>query len=184
MRTVEIPGGTAAFRDADELTGRQSDLIEAATMSVAAVFAKIPDISTERVEGETDESYAQRVNDTANEAFETVNWSLDESMRLIEWRRAMVFATLDSWTIDRPLPKTMDELADLPGPLARALNAAVGGAMMQVGVDYTSPDPEPDSPTIDCGSSEWPSKGDPQSNQTPSSSESTGITGTGESIPV
>lgn len=181
MRTVEIPDGTAAFREADELTGRQSDLIEAATMSVASVFAKLPEVDVKREADEADDAYAARVNDAANEAFEAITLSFDESMRLVEWRRAMVFATLDSWSLDRPLPKTMDDLADLPGPLARALNAAVGGAMMQVGTDYTSPDPDPQSPTIDCGSSEWPSKGDPQSNPTSTSSESTATTGTEES---
>lgn len=147
MREVEIPDGTAAFRDMNELTGGQSDLIEAATVAVASVFGKIPEINLERGADETDKQYQERVNEAANAAFKTVPWTLEESMRLMEWRRAMVFATLDSWTIDRPLPKSMDEVADLPRPLVQALNVAVGGAMMQVGTDF-SPDADPESPTI------------------------------------
>ena len=183
-RTVDIPGGTAVIRDADELTGRQSDLIEAATISIASLFTKVPGVDLKRGDDETEEAYKERLTTAANEAFSTVAWTLDESTRLVEWRRAMVFATLDSWSIDRPLPKTIDELADLPGPLARALNAAVGGSLMQVATDYTSPDTEPDSPTTDCGSLNLPSKGDPQSNQISSSPENTGTSGTAESTPA
>lgn len=153
MRKVDIPDGTATFRDIDDLTGRQSDLIEAATMAAASVFKKIPEVDVPREENETDEAYEERLNEAANDAFLTVAWTMEESTRLVEWRRAMVFATLDSWTLDRPLPKSMDDVADLPGSLARALYAAVGGKLMQVGTDY-SPDADADSPTTGSGSSD------------------------------
>lgn len=174
MRQVEIPGGTATFRDADDLTGRQADLIEAAMMTIAPLFVRLP--ALERGEDETEEAFGRR----ADEAFAALGLTLAESSALLECRRAMVFATLDSWTIDRPVPKSMDEVADLPRSLVSALNAAVGGRMMQVGTDY-SPDVDPESPTEGSGSSDSPSRDSQELSQIPNSPESTGTSVTGES---
>ena len=141
MRTVEIPGGTANFREADDLRARDSDLIEAAAYAAAPALSRLPAEVLGPQDDEDEAAAAARFTDAVKE----VNFNLDEWLLLTQMRRATIVATLESWTLDRPLP-TMATIGDLPRDLIAALDQAIGGVPVQAHTDF-SPDRDPESPT-------------------------------------
>lgn len=144
MRTVDIPGGTATFREAEELRARDSDLIEAAAYAAQPALSKMPLEAIQPVDGEPEADAAGRLA----EAVKDVTFSMDEWLLITQLRRATVVATLESWTLDRPLP-TMQTVGDLPRDLMAALDAAIGGVPAQT--DF-SPTTDHESPTGGSGS--------------------------------
>lgn len=141
MRTVEIPGGTATFRESEDLRARDADLIEAAAYAAAPALSRLPQQALTPSGDEDEAAAAARFA----EAVKDVNFNLDEWLLLTQMRRATIVATLDSWTLDRPLP-TMATIGDLPRDLMVALDAAIGGVPVQARTDF-SPDRDQESPT-------------------------------------
>lgn len=142
MRTVEIPGGTATIRDPDELRAKDADLIEAAAYAASPALQKLPPELLAAAGSDDDPAEAAA---KFGEAVKDVHFTMDEWLLLTQMRRATVVATLDSWTLDRPLP-TMQTIGDLPRDLMAALDTAMGGVPVQARTDFSlSTDPE--SPT-------------------------------------
>lgn len=146
MRTVEIPGGTAVFRDAEELRARDADLIEAAAYAAAPALERLPQEALQPVEGEAEADAAARFGEAVKEA----GFSLDEWLLLTQMRRATIVATLESWSLPQPLP-TMATIGDLSRDLIAALDQAIGGVPVQAQTDF-SVDPDTESPTGGSGS--------------------------------
>ncbi|MDE2096455.1 MAG: hypothetical protein KGL39_04355 [Patescibacteria group bacterium] len=154
MRTVEIPGGTATFRDQrEEFRGRDVKLIKAASMAAAPAIAQMPDFDMKQEEDETDEDYAVRVALFAKD----LNLTGKQATALIDMQEATAVACLASWTLKdergakRDLPKSIDDLEDLEVELYDALIDAAGkdqAALTKAlkGTDF-SPNPDKNSPT-------------------------------------
>jgi hypothetical protein len=144
MRTVDIPGGTATFREEGELRGRDSKLVKAAAIAAQSALEKLPDDAQPKP-GETREQTAERLIGLMKNI--KLDLTQEEAMRLMSMKEAIVIAYLASWTLDLPLP-TLETIGDLPGPIYDALDEAVGGEYIKVkiGTDF-SPSPDKDSPT-------------------------------------
>jgi hypothetical protein len=165
MRQVEVPGGTALFRERSELRGRDRNLIEAASMSAVSAISKLPEDAPTREEGETDEAFAGRLAKT----MEGVTLTFQESLALMDLREAAVIATLSDWSLDLPLPN-IQTLGDLPVDLYEGLLAAVGGEALAMAIPTTfDATPDRDSPIGDSRSSDGPLKGDLESTSLPTS---------------
>lgn len=121
---IEIPGGKATLKD--KLTVRERRQIEAIMFRGLSGAEQAPD-GTIRVGSGTTSS-------------DTV-WSLEDTKFLLY---------LESWTLDKPLPTTREELMDLDADLFDAVVKAVDA--MTAAVD-TSPSPDRQSPTIGSPSS-------------------------------
>lgn len=173
MNTVDIPGGTATFRDKEDLRGRDRNLIKAASMAASNALQKMPEeVQVGKLEGESEDEAAERLAPLAAAA--DLTWQ--ESLALLELRQATVIAMLASWTLNKPLP-TMDTMGDLAADLYDALEAAIGGVTNAVAsaVDF-EPRPPGENPTGSSPSSDSLSK-DGQGSQSiptlPSAGEST-----------
>jgi len=180
--TVDIPGGTAVLREASEMRGRDRNLIKAAAMAASSAIQKMgAEMERLKAEGKTDEE--------ATAGLSTVDISLtkEESLGLIELREATIVASLLSWSRDEPLP-TSATIGDLPADLYDALDAAIGGAALglNAGTEDFSPTPKMDEevPTGSSGSSDGPSKADPESMSTPTLPTAGESTATESSTPA
>ena len=178
----DIPGGFAIFRDTDELRARDRNLVKAAAMAASSAIQKLPESVQEGPkEGETPEDAAVRLEPM----MESVNFTWQESLALIELRQASVVAMLQEWSLDKPLP-TMETIGDLDPDLYDALDAAIGGVTaVAASVDF-DPQPPGENPTgSDLSSSKLSSPEDEApSLSTPSLPNSGESTPTDASIPV
>jgi hypothetical protein len=99
MRTIEIPGGTALFREANELRVKDERLMESASIGAVAAISKLGEDGN-RLRGMTlRELAALGLNE---EDMDAVRWVTD----------AAILAHLADWSRDEPLPtrQTLDEL--------------------------------------------------------------------------
>lgn len=179
MRTVDIPGwGTARLREASELRAKDSDEIEIAISVAAGALAKFPSEALEpRRENETaEEALARQARASAS-----VQLGRDEMQQLIHLRRATIVAVVADWTLDLPLPASVDEVGELPRDVVRALEAEV--LALDVSPPDFSPTADKDSPTSGSGSSDGFSEArtDPGSKRTRKPSAAGRSTSTGKS---
>lgn len=151
---VDIPGGFAIIRDQDELRGRDRMLIKAAAMAASSAIEKLPSSVTEGQDEDEDEEVAQlrQAREVA-----AMKLTIDESLALLQLRQATIVATLQDWSLDLPLPKTMDDLGDLPADLFDALDTAIGGVSTAVAAaqDFEA-QPGKENPTGNSESSDTP----------------------------
>lgn len=143
MRTVVIPGGVARFKDRNEMRGRDSKMVKAATIAAQGALAKLPDEARPKP-GESEKDAAVRME----EVLKTTKLDLtqEEAMALLSMKEAIVVAYLASWTLDIPLP-TLETIGDLPEEIYDALDNAVGGEYLTVTSPDFSPGPDQNSPT-------------------------------------
>jgi hypothetical protein len=166
-RQVEIPGGFATLREAADFRGKDRNVVKAAAMAATPTILKMPEVVREGpLEGETPEETAERLAPF----MEGVPLDMDDTQALIQLRQATMVATLESWTLDLPLPTTMKAMGELPGDLYDALDAANGGITTAV-ANATNFDesPDKDSPTGGSSSSEEPLMESQPSLSTPTS---------------
>ncbi len=118
---IELPNGTAVLKDDAELTNR-----EVKSLRKAARVATSIALGLEK-DGYTDED---------PESWKLIA-TLDESEYddLDLFQRSCVIVRLESWTLDLPLPKTVDEVDDLPRPVYIPLIQAC--ANIQLSDDFT-----------------------------------------------
>lgn len=106
---IPIPGGNATIRSAKSLTERQRRPLKARITRIgAARFQAI---------------IAAEQNEIGGLAAE-VGLTQAEADVLSSFTDCVIWAFVDSWTLDRPLPATPDEVIDLPGDLYDALMVA------------------------------------------------------------
>lgn len=165
MREVEIPGGTARFREQgkDEIPVRSEKILAAAYMSAQSYF---PDAMS-AAEG------AQQPEEPPV--------SVQQGLAFTGVREASVVALLAEWTLPRPLP-TLENIDQLPSDLYWALLGAVTDEDVAPDSDRPDYSPQPtsdgESPTTGSGDSPGPSA-TPEANlptePQPTTGESTAI---------
>jgi len=177
MRTVEIPGGTARFREGrSEMRGRDDLLISAASAAAASVIAKVPENTP--IEGETPAQAEER----ALGMLQDMQLTWQEAQAMLEVRQAMVVATLESWTLEQPLP-TMANIGDLPGDLYQALLAASEEVPVEAVATF-EPDPDEASPTPPSSASDGGLRALTESKSIRTRPRAGASTATGNSIPA
>lgn len=110
---IAIPGGKVYFRE--KQTGRGKKLLRAAGISVATNLSEYPELLEPPREGESPEARAERIDALR------VRLTPQQAEFLDNIREATVLALLESWTLDKPLPRTVDELESLDEDLYDAL---------------------------------------------------------------
>ena len=133
MRTVDIPGGTATFRDREDVRIRHRRLIEAATVAALPALAKInttdPDAAAKALTG-------------------------PEATTLFELQDASIVGLLASWTLEGPTP-TLETIGDLDPVVYDALAERTRETGAQVAAaEVFKETPEAESPTVPSDDSE------------------------------
>jgi hypothetical protein len=182
MRTVEIPGGTADFREQgkDEIPGRSVKLMRAAAVAAASELSSFPELFEPGRPGETDAERTARLAPR----MEGVAFSTRQAMAWDNVREATVVALLKTWTLDRSLP-TLESIGDLPDDLYDALLNEVGGmSAADIEVDFSPPDRAglEESPTGPSSGSDMPLRDEVEMPPTPMSSNDGESTDTAVSI--
>jgi hypothetical protein len=139
MKEVEIPGGTAFFREKgkDEIPGRSVKLIRAAATAAGSQFAEFPELFEGQRPGESDEDRDARLE----ARLQGMTLSTEQAMAWDDMREATAVALIASWTLDKPLP-TYKTIGDLDEELYEAILTAVGGmsaAELEVNFDLSDP---------------------------------------------
>lgn len=126
MRTFDIPGGTVQLRDKEELTVAGSRAIALATRRLPrkTLLEATPE---EQLDPETQLEVA--VNESVEDATDLMGFPLGLADEDIEaawaYNDTLLLAYLGSWTLERPLPKTRDDVAELPSDIYSGLNQAI-----------------------------------------------------------
>lgn len=129
MPTVPIPGGTAELFTREELTPRRRIPAKALLYRADDLLTKISAARTViSPTGEKDENPALDGPELRLTQYEA------ETLEHLQY--ATTWGWLKSWTLDRPLPETWEDLLDVPSTITDALNAAVN--------DLGQPDPTAD----------------------------------------
>ena len=122
MPLIDIPGGKATLREPGKVkAGARDDLDEALVGTYAAANRL-----TTSPEGETDKEKEARILAWAEST------GTDDRRRVNEFNRLAVATFLESWTLDKPIPTTADEVRDLDADVAAALNTAVAPLVAQL----------------------------------------------------
>lgn len=136
--TVEIPGGTATFRD-KLTTERQRRPIKRAAFAGSSAIAKLPDLEDGDEKKLTEQLASMPL--TEDEA--------DSFMGLMD---ATILAFLESWTLDSPLPTSRDDLLDLDADVYDALVETARSLQSPEATQETNFEPGPagdgDTPTV------------------------------------
>ncbi|MHB1472409.1 MAG: hypothetical protein ACYCV4_02080 [Dermatophilaceae bacterium] len=131
---VSIPGGTATLADPDEMTVRRRRPIQvlAASMDrLSEITANAPGVDE-----------AQRIA-----SLHLTEAEIDQMSRLQD---AVVLAFLLGWTLDLPLPETLEDVGDMPVGVYDALSEHTAKLGARLAADETfSPAGagDPESPT-------------------------------------
>jgi hypothetical protein len=114
---IEIPGGTAEIRDADELTPRHRRATEVIMFQAPTLVDKLARASSVLLpDGKTVDGGGDG---------EVLELDGKEASLFLQLRDATIFAHLKSWNINEPLPTTVDDTLDIPTPVYDALYAAI-----------------------------------------------------------
>lgn len=138
MTTVDIPGGTATFRD-KLTTERHRRPIKRAAFRAAGAISKLPQERPD--EGGIKELLA------------ALPLTRDEADSLLDLYDATILAFLESWTLDRPLPTCEDDLLDLDSEVYDALQDAASKLQTPDAVADTDFSPVPKEPEDHTGNS-------------------------------
>ena len=118
-KEITIPGGKAFFRE--KYTGRGIKLMRSAGLSAASNLSEYPELFEPARRGESEEERTERLG-KIKLRIDPIQAQFWDNMR-----EATVLASLESWTLDLPLPTSTEELEELDGDLYEALLDAVGG---------------------------------------------------------
>ena len=109
--TVELPNGqTAVLKDDAELTNKQVRHLRNSALIAAGVASKIRDL------GKIDEDPSTWAT--------LAELDTDDLDRIEVFQRECVLARRESWTLDRDLPATEDDVDNLPRPIYVPLTVA------------------------------------------------------------
>lgn len=107
---VELRGGVAVLRDDAELSNREVKHLRRAAKTATSIALKLRELGY--------------IEDNP-ESFEVISLLPDEEYENLDlFQRTCVIVRLESWTLDRPLPETVDEVDDLPLDIFNVLTAA------------------------------------------------------------
>lgn len=141
--TIEIPGGSAEFYDAGELTPRRQRPVQELALQLGGLL--------ERIRNARNVTGAAESNDSLGLTGPDVEINEKQASQLALFADLVTFMWLKSWTLELPFPTSADDLLDLPGALYEALQKEAGrlqnapaSEQFELG-DATAHDPE--SPT-------------------------------------
>lgn len=144
---IPVPGGLAKFHKPGDLTPRQSRELEIIGAELLPRMAQLAKAQRVTLDGQTVD--ASDVLDGP-----PVGLSRNELRSFFEFQEACAWAFLESWTVERPMPQTPDDFADLPRDLydaviAHASKLAVTSGDVGFTVDAlpADGDADPDLPT-------------------------------------
>lgn len=141
--TITIPGGSAELFEKHELTPRRQKPVKSLIYRADELMNKMANVRTVvSPSGEVDE------NPDLPEGVLVL--SAEEADMLLDIEYASAWATLKSWTIDLPLPRSVDEFMDVPSPIADAIAAGAKRIKGAVTDDFEPTEASlenPDSPT-------------------------------------
>jgi hypothetical protein len=142
-RIIEIPGGSATIRSPEDVKQKARRRLEMASILASPVYKQIND-ARKKLEREKGGKV-----DPGDVNLMELGLTREDFDAMYEVQTATVLAYLESWTLERDLPKTAEELDELPAGLYDALRegTTVDGANAVAPVDF-SPDPAPESPTV------------------------------------
>lgn len=123
MPTIPIPGGHAILRDNDDVRERGRRYVRTALMAAAHVYDRIPEDVREKAGGKGPE--AEAAQRTFDRLLAGAIKTPEDGEAIFAVHDGAILAVLESWTLQRPLPKTRDELQDLDRDLYDALSEAV-----------------------------------------------------------
>ena len=126
MSTVQLPDGNSAeLREADSLSNRDVKDLRRIARKVSVVGQKLRDLGIEEITEDSDEA------DTSRKTLDILSKLTDsEDDALDLFQRHCLVMRLTSWTLrnpdgtERPLPKTVEEVDDLPRPIYAKLTTA------------------------------------------------------------
>jgi hypothetical protein len=154
-RTIEIPGGAAELFTQEELTPRRQKPVKSLFFRSGALLDKLANNSKViHPDGSVEED--------PNLPAGVVQLSQADADLLVDIQYATTWAYLKSWTLDLPLPKSPDELLDIPSHIVDVLNreakAIDGGVPIAAAFEPSEVTLEDeDSPTGASGDSATPS---------------------------
>lgn len=152
-RSIEIPGGHATIRSPEDVKQKARRRLEMASILASPVYKQIND-ARKKIEQEKGEKV-----EPGDVNLIDLGLTREDFDAMYEVQTATVLAYLESWTLERDLPKTADELDELPAGLYDALRegTTVDGADAVAPVDF-SPDPREGTPTVGDSVSSKPLK--------------------------
>lgn len=166
MRIIEVEGGTVTFRDREEITVRHRQALERAGVAAGSALAKVPDDKTQP--GGKDWQALGRAGLTDAE------WEAVQNLQ----NRTILLLLLE-WSFPEPVPKTLDDVLDMPASrfdlLERAFRALPEGALWEE-TSFEPTDPAAAgfdaTPTLASSDSVGGSNGAPASATEPATSAS------------
>jgi hypothetical protein len=129
MRTVEADGLTLTIRERADITGRQRQKME------AAVLAALPSTAAVARKAKAVGADPRKIPMTG--------LSMDQIEAFQHLNNVAILVVLAGWSLDRPLPATVDELLDLPEGLFTTVSEAVAvdALMMVAETDFKPSNP-------------------------------------------
>lgn len=155
---IPLPDGqTALLRDSSELSNKDVKTLRRAARKVGVVGQKLRDLGLDELRdvGDADAEMSPEAQSKAMEILAGLSDDEDDALDLFQ--RTCVVVRLHSWSLDRPLPTTVDEVDDLTRPVYDVLTreAAKLDLNEQFGVDGAA---DPKADTAGSESSETPSE--------------------------
>jgi hypothetical protein len=98
--TVEIPGGTAVLKDDSEMTNKEVKTLRRSARAASSVALHLEEMGYD----ETNPESWKALSKLPEEEYDNLDI----------FQRTCVLIRLKSWTLDRPIPTTEDEVDDLP----------------------------------------------------------------------
>lgn len=109
--TIELPDGqSAVLKDDAELTNKEVKLMQRSSRVAASVVKDLEELGYK----EDDPEAWKVITELPDEDYDSIDL----------FQRTCVIVRLESWTLDRPLPTTVDEVDDLPMPIYTPLTVA------------------------------------------------------------
>lgn len=149
-RTIDIPGGTAELYLREELTPRRQKPVKSLFFRSGSLLDKLQKNATVvHPDGSVDE------NPGLPEG--VLHLTVEEADLLVDIQYATTWGYLKSWTLDIPVPRSVDELMDVPTNIVDVLNAEAKAIDKGVPI---SADFEPGDETVDDEDSPTGASGD------------------------
>ena len=128
--TIELPDGNSAqLKSSEDLSNREVKLLRRAARKVGLVGQHLKDLGLDELRAEVDteadpesdesKAAAEATNARALAILTQIDDTEDDDLDLFQ-RTAAAIRLID-WTLDLPLPKTADDVDNLPRPLYEAL---------------------------------------------------------------
>ena len=136
MSTIEIPGGTATFRD-KLTTERQRRPIKVAASAASDAIGEVAD---QIVDGDVKPEDVKMSD---------IHMDLAGAASMATFQDAVILAYLESWTLPQPLPTSIDAMLDLDPDVYDALSVEAARIYALPGPKDTSVDLEMNSPSLD-----------------------------------